>query len=164
MKAIKLLCLGLIFPAVSWSQSIERSVIASAGSYSSAGSVSLSWTLGETVIQTASAASVILTQGFQQPASATSSLKQTAASFLSVYPNPSQGVFYVKLNSNQTSVSQNMKVLVLDAAGKQVGSYALPVGNNTAVLDLTFLPGGVYTVNFTAENQQQSTYRLTIVR
>lgn len=49
------------------SQSIERSVVASAGDYFQAAGISLSWTLGEIATETYSNGNTILTQGFQQP-------------------------------------------------------------------------------------------------
>ncbi|MCB2219858.1 MAG: hypothetical protein KQI35_05625 [Bacteroidetes bacterium] len=48
-------------------QSIERSVVASAGDYFEGAGVSMSWTLGEIATETFTSGNVILTQGFQQP-------------------------------------------------------------------------------------------------
>ena len=51
----------------SMAQSLDRSVVATAGNYSTATGISLSWTIGQAgPVQTASTASLILTQGFQQ--------------------------------------------------------------------------------------------------
>ncbi|OYT12300.1 MAG: hypothetical protein B6I19_10015 [Bacteroidetes bacterium 4572_114] len=44
-----------------------QQVIASAGGYYEGDNISISWTLGETVIETFEGADIILTQGFQQP-------------------------------------------------------------------------------------------------
>ena len=48
-------------------QSIDRQVISSAGDYSDNGSIKVSWTLGEPVIETFTNGNITLTQGFQQP-------------------------------------------------------------------------------------------------
>jgi hypothetical protein len=48
-------------------QTLDQQVIATAGNYSEAGGVSVSWTLGECVIATFENNDIILTQGFQQP-------------------------------------------------------------------------------------------------
>jgi len=44
-----------------------QEVVASAGGYFENDDISMSWTVGETVIQTFSGTDIILTQGFQQP-------------------------------------------------------------------------------------------------
>jgi len=64
----KLLLLSVVcFVVVSANgQSISSSVVASAGGYSEAGEISLSWTLGELAVETFTASELILTQGFQQ--------------------------------------------------------------------------------------------------
>ena len=48
-------------------QSIERQVIAASGNFDTTANLQVSWTLGETVIETFSNSSITLTQGFQQP-------------------------------------------------------------------------------------------------
>jgi hypothetical protein len=45
---------------------LSPTVIASAGNYAEAGSISLSWTLGEIAVSTLEQGDLILTQGFQQ--------------------------------------------------------------------------------------------------
>lgn len=55
------LAIGLV------AQTLDQQVIATAGNYSEAGGVSVSWTLGECVIATFESDDIILTQGFQQP-------------------------------------------------------------------------------------------------
>ena len=73
------------------SQGIELSptVIASAGNYSEAGGISLSWTLGEVAVTTLTQGDIVLTQGFQQ-----SFLKDVGFGVhpinwqIAAYPNP----------------------------------------------------------------------------
>ncbi len=50
-----------------YTQSIERDVIANSGDYYEGTNVSLSWTVGEIATETYANGSYILTQGFQQP-------------------------------------------------------------------------------------------------
>jgi hypothetical protein len=49
------------------SHSYAQQVISSAGNYYQGDNLSMSWTLGETVIETFTGNDIILTQGFQQP-------------------------------------------------------------------------------------------------
>jgi hypothetical protein len=64
-KIITLLSLILSF-AFAVSSSAQQ-VIASAGDYFEGDNISISWTLGEPVIETFEGSNIILTQGFQQP-------------------------------------------------------------------------------------------------
>ena len=69
MKKTLQLFIAVIFVSqVAFSQSVVLSptVIASAGNYSTAGDISLSWTLGEIAVSTLQQSGLILSQGFQQ--------------------------------------------------------------------------------------------------
>lgn len=50
-----------------WLNAFNQQVVATAGDYFEGENISLSWTLGETVIETLAGDDIILTQGFQQP-------------------------------------------------------------------------------------------------
>lgn len=69
MRKSGLLISGLLLAGqLVLAQSVQLSptVIASAGNYSEAGNISLSWTLGEVAVTTLSQGDLVLTQGFQQ--------------------------------------------------------------------------------------------------
>jgi len=64
----KLVCSFLAIAYIAFSlNSVAQQVIASAGGYYEGENISLSWTLGEPVIETFEGNDIILTQGFQQP-------------------------------------------------------------------------------------------------
>lgn len=67
-KLISLFVAIFLTSSIGFSQvaSLSPSVIASAGNYSEAGNISLSWTLGEIAVSTLTEGNLILTQGFQQ--------------------------------------------------------------------------------------------------
>ena len=68
MKKILILLFNIIFLISLHAQiTNEQQVISNGGNYSEAGGMSLSWTLGETVIATFENGGMVLTQGFQQP-------------------------------------------------------------------------------------------------
>jgi hypothetical protein len=68
MKKILILLLNIFFLISLHAQiTNEQQVISNGGNYSEAGGMSLSWTLGETVIATFDNGGLVLTQGFQQP-------------------------------------------------------------------------------------------------
>lgn len=50
-----------------FAQTLNPTVITTAGGYTTGATVSLSWTLGELATETLSNSNLVLTQGFQQP-------------------------------------------------------------------------------------------------
>ncbi len=66
MKKIKIFSIAFLMTFFANGQSISPEVITSTGDYYSNSNVSLSWTLGEPVIETFEAGGFVLTQGFQQ--------------------------------------------------------------------------------------------------
>ncbi len=67
MKRISLLIAILATFINGYTQSISPVVIATSGDYFSTANYSISWTLGETLIETYSVPNQFLTQGFHQP-------------------------------------------------------------------------------------------------
>lgn len=68
---------------------LSPTVIASAGNYSEAGGISLSWTLGEIAITTLEQGDLILTQGFQQSYKIIDGIELDPIDWQIVaYPNP----------------------------------------------------------------------------
>lgn len=85
-----------------------QEVISSGGTHAKGSGVSLSWTIGEPVIETVTNGSYILTQGFHQ-----SRLSSTAVDnlpvpglILTVYPNPFSYVLNVKVDEGDYSQLQ----------------------------------------------------------
>lgn len=145
-------------------QSLERSVIGAAGGFSSAGNVSLSWTAGEVIVTTASSGSVILTQGFQQPNPASSSVKPiTLQDGFAIYPNPSTGLFQVKVTSRANTDINQLQAIVYDGSGKQVGLKNIDVNQNIGTIDLSYLPSGIYHMSIAAGNNSYGVYKITIL-
>jgi len=66
MKKLNVLFFAIAFLGITLSSNAQQ-VIASAGGYYEGDNISISWTLGEPVIETFEGADIILTQGFQQP-------------------------------------------------------------------------------------------------
>jgi hypothetical protein len=66
MKKITLVAIFLICLLNAQSQSISRDVVSSSGDYYEGASLSVSWTVGETVVETFDDGSYTLCQGFQQ--------------------------------------------------------------------------------------------------
>ena len=67
---------------------------------------------------------------------------EPVAGDLFLYPNPTTGQVQMKLNGN-------MKVYVYSMSGEIIKSYQMPVGER--ILDLSFLPAGMYQVRATVD-------------
>jgi len=66
MKKLIAFCISVAFFVIAINANAQQ-VIASAGGYYEGDNISISWTLGEPIIETFEGADIILTQGFQQP-------------------------------------------------------------------------------------------------
>ena len=80
-----------------------QEVVTTAGSYGETTSGSLSWTVGEPVIETITDGTNTLTQGFQQSkltVTAINNLKISGIE-LSVYPNPTNSILSIELKTDK---------------------------------------------------------------
>lgn len=116
MKKITSILAFLICAYMSYCQQ----VIASSGGFTSNGSVSLSTTVGETVVNTNSVGETTLTQGFQQPDwFVVTNILEVADETLrvNIYPNPTNGNISIDLKSAN---SERFSLLVTDITGKTI--------------------------------------------
>lgn len=138
--------LVLIFGLAANAQSLERQVIASAGGFSTANGVSLSYTVGEPVIETAVSGSVILTQGFQQPDDITTSIKHVSNVSLNytVFPNPTDDMIFIEL---QSDIPVEVELSLYDITGRRIielDNKAMVNGQVREQMDLTQLAPANY--------------------
>ena len=66
---------------------------------------------------------------------------------ISFYPNPSNGIFNIKLNNN---IIKDLELVVLDVLGKEV--YTAKINNQTESINLSFLNKGIYLTILKNEN------------
>ncbi len=143
-----IITLLFILPLISQAQlSLERQVIGATGNYSTAGTISLSATVGEPVVTTAVSGTLTLTQGFQQAETSFSDgvddLHQWLVDY-SLYPNPTQDQLILELN---TEVPMQLDLEVYDVLGRSVGISVEDwqvKGVDEKTLDLKNLAVGAY--------------------
>jgi hypothetical protein len=134
----KLLCLIFLVCGVAMQ---AQQVIATAGNFSSNTSGSLSWTIGEGIIETYTGTGMILTQGFQQStrtSTATQNLSSNAME-ISAYPNPTSDFVSLKVNIKSPI---NLKFSLYDVYGKLVLDQKLE--SNESKISFNNLASGVY--------------------
>jgi len=146
MKRSTLILILLVF-SLSLSSQVKQEVIASAGGYSQSGGVSLSWTLGETVIPAYKSGDVVLTQGFQQQISVATIKKELEIQVdILVYPNPASDVLNIRFGS---SLPSEIDLALLDSNGRVVKSEVIESAVIEKQLNLQELPEGIYILRLT---------------
>ncbi len=134
-----------------------QEVVASAGNNHETGEMSISWTLGETVIETYSSADMILTQGFQQPVIVVSTMtEEPDLEFqFTAFPNPTSADVTISTNTGQT---QSLKYRIYDVQGRLVSSNNL-LGTETRVAFDDLQPG-TYFLKITRNEKPVKTFKI----
>lgn len=125
------------------SQSLERSVTGTSGNYFYVGGTgSLSFTVGENAVTTLTAASNILTQGFQQTDTSLIDLvfENDVLVSVTIFPNPVSNVLTCVINSEN---GRSFLFTVYDESGKLV-SVPVAATESKFVFDVSNLAQGNY--------------------
>jgi hypothetical protein len=145
-KVLHIIVLAVFFSQQTFSQDIELSptVIASAGNYSEAEGISLSWTLGEVAVTTLQMGDIILSQGFQQ-----SFLKDVGFAVdpidwhIAAYPNPVQDQLRIQFNLPET---KDFNIEIQDVNGRIISKeeYRQVIPGDVIQVDMSAFNYGVY--------------------
>ncbi|MEX0981387.1 MAG: T9SS type A sorting domain-containing protein [Bacteroidales bacterium] len=159
MKKIVPLIIAVFFNfQLASSQDIELSptVIASAGNYSEAGGISLSWTLGEVAVSTLKQGDIVLTQGFQQ-----SFLNEVGFGLnpikwqIAAYPNPVVDKLRIQFDMPET---RDFIIEIRDIQGRLISQQqqlqVLP--GNVITFEMGAFNYGVYLFRISTTDRQQS--------
>jgi hypothetical protein len=118
-----------------------QSIVATSGDTYENGTASLSWTMGEPVVDTYENQDAQLTQGFQQPTYTIVGIYERENLDISIkaYPNPA--VDYVNILVTD-SKSEKRTIHLLDASGKLIANYVMTESKQK--VDLSHLPVSNY--------------------
>jgi hypothetical protein len=136
-------------------QSLSPFVITTSGNYVINGGASLSYTIGEPMVQTFYSSKNVLTQGFQQPIdtlainqdstqAAINEFSKESAYILNVYPNPFSNYIYVKIDG---ALNDKFEIYLLNQLGQQcMTSISIDYfgGSNTYKIHTGELSMGIY--------------------
>lgn len=151
-----ILFFGFIFGFSAWGQMLTPTVVASSGEFFTSSSASLSWTLGESAVDTYIGVNNQLTQGFQQPDIRFSSVDEVVNEpEFSIYPNPSSGVFDLRIND----LSEPISISVIDISGKEIWSKNQTSESNVQI-DISNFARGIYFVKIYDENNFVKTIKI----
>ena len=141
MKKPLLIFLSLLLWTLGYGQSVTPEVTASSGDHFTGTNAQLSWTIGETMIETFGNGSNQLTQGFHQTNLMVTAVEDLSESFqVSVFPNPATDV----LNIEWSEISDPLTLTLYDATGKLLLRQKALDQTMTKTLDLTAYSAGSY--------------------
>jgi hypothetical protein len=146
MKRNFLILFLILFTLSVVAQQIKQEVIASAGGFNVASdnSISISWTLGETIIPTFTSqdGSLILTHGFQQKLIITNVEENILNPVrVTIFPNPASEIINIEFDS---PTERELKLFLLDAQGKLVKTEQIESGITNKQINMQDLPSGIY--------------------
>ncbi len=162
-----IIVLSFAVTAFAQSPSISREVIAAGGDYFTSPVGSLSWTLGEPVVETVvnGGINIVLTQGFQQPDELDSIpigiFTPTASNnvFVSMYPNPVAHSIRLDVKYDDNS---RIRIELIDLLGRVLNSDELDVQKNLISnyqIDVSTLASGMYIFRLTDKGQLLNSYK-----
>ena len=129
------------------SQSLERTIIASAGGSSLTPKYTIDWTMGEFAIETVSMDGKMYTQGFHQPIQIiTTSAPAARAGIvynISIAPNPVLSTLNFSISSVKTV---KVFVTLADIHGIVFKQYHVNSANGSLQINMNGLPAGTYTI------------------
>ncbi len=132
-----------------------QQLISSAGDYFENSNVSISWSLGEPIIETISDGTNILTQGFQQTKLSASEIFSINSDIINIklFPNPTENFIYLK-----TSEFKNLNYRISDINGK-----ILKEGNiisEITEISVSKFPAAVYFFKIMKNNETIKIYQI----
>jgi Secretion system C-terminal sorting domain len=125
---------------------VKQEVIASAGGFNVAtgNTISISWTLGETIIPTFTSqdGSLILTHGFQQKLIITAVEENIVNPVkITVYPNPTSEIINLEFD---TPTDGEFSLYLFNAQGKMVKTDQIGISTINKEINMQDLPAGIY--------------------
>ncbi|MCU0471980.1 MAG: T9SS type A sorting domain-containing protein [Bacteroidales bacterium] len=147
MKRYILILITGFFTLSAVAQTYKQDVIASAGGYNVNGALSISWTLGETIIPTFQNGDLILTHGFQQQLFITA-VEENLETLVKVaiYPNPTSEM--VSINFDE-ALDTEVTFQLINSQGKVVKADIIEATIIETQVNLQDIPEGVYYLKLT---------------
>ncbi len=161
MKKFSFIALVII---ISTSISYSQQVIAAAGETFSNGDISISWTLGEVVIDAYEGDGMVITQGFHQPEYVVTSVEQfNYREFeLFLYPVPSRDVLNIDISGE---IKHQMNYTITDLSGKIIKTGTIEKAKTRHQVDVSGLAtGNYYILIYRKDGKQQSTYQIQKIK
>ena len=145
MKKALLVLSGLCLSSAGIAQRLSPSVVAVSGGTARTQTMTLDWTVGESVVETATTSTRLYTQGFHQPTLQVSEQPNVtdadAGYKFTVAPNPVASYLRVDITAPESSP---MQLMLTDLRGHQYNFPLLPASTTSTQIDMTAYPAGTY--------------------
>jgi len=152
---ISMVLIGFLFPTASQGQSL----LSTAGGFYRNSTISVSWSLGESITETFGNQTHTLTQGFQQSKLGPVGViepKEPLKGAIEVFPNPTQGLVFVNFTAElllQNEVPNRYDLY--DIQGKLLETGPIP--GKSFIIDIHPFIGAVYYLRlFNSESNTQT--------
>jgi hypothetical protein len=147
----KLIIVCLLIMSQLSAQILSPNVRASAGQYKEASGVSISYTVGEPLIQTAISGSTIVTLGFNQPESILNAVVDVDGQsiIIKAFPNPVIDNLTIDLSK---ALTQSLDLTLLDIHGQKAYRQKADIGTTQLQIPTKDMPVGVYFVEMRQTN------------
>ena len=134
-----------------------QTVITPAGNHFSSPSVSLSWTLGEPVIESFTGTEAILNQGFLQTGLKVTPIKDSSGLELHIraYPNPASEILYLEMEEYE-----NLSWYLYDANGKLI--LMKKIESRITEIPVVDLNSATYLLKIKRRNNELKAFRIVI--
>ena len=131
-------------------QQLSPSVMATAGGFARSQTMTLEWTLGESVVETHATGDRLYTQGFHQPMLRVTEqvAENDAAQEFMVAPNPVSAQLTVTAKYARETPLQ---LQLTDVTGRQFALPYLPATAESMQVDMTRFPAGTYLLHIGTE-------------
>jgi Secretion system C-terminal sorting domain len=165
-KTILLLLSGLGLASVGMAQRLSPSVLAVSGGTARSQTMTLDWTLGETIVETATTSGRLYTQGFHQPLLQVSEqpnqVNAEVGYQFTVAPNPVASYLTVGITAPESTAFQ---LLLTDMNGRQYDLPIVPESTKSTQIDMTPFPAGMYLLRIgKADGPILKTYKIVKVQ
>ena len=153
MKRFVLVFSALICGISVYSQTlVKQDVISSAGGFNTGTGISISWTLGETIIPNFKATdnSLYLVHGLQYQLSITA-IEENLETLvkITIYPNPASDIINIEF---EKAMDDEVNLMIINSQGKPVKSTIIEAATIETQLNLQDLPAGMYYLRLTKGN------------
>lgn len=152
LRTIFSVAIALSYGAVSFGQ--EQKVFGAAGEFTQAAGNTVSWTIGELVVETFQVTANHLTQGFHQSDLYVVSVEDFGLLDIQVYPNPAR-------ESINISADMASKMSVYSAEGKLI--QVRDINETLTTMDVSHLSRGTYMLVFEANNTIAKKMKIVIL-
>ncbi len=155
-KKLTYCCVTALMMLISW-EICAQQVLSSTGGTGQNTSGSISFTLGELVIDTRDDGSRVLTQGFHQTEILLTALHDLSNTGISIvaYPNPTHDFVNLKLENSRI---MNIEYLLFDFRGRLLLKEKL-TGNETTISFQSYSPGS-YFIKVSVNGKEIQTFKI----